>query len=888
MSDHPARASRRLGRFVACVGLAVPLSISAVSQAAAATPAQITTISGTIAAGAPGDTQPLKLSGAQVTAGVTGRVLVAVTAHSPASLNPGMVRVTTTSGNPLPTLVSRADLAGSPDGYAVARLAIGTSYRVELKAQGQTSGAYVHSVTLAGDVDGNATVTATDVTAILKLLGVKAGHPRYVAGADVDGNGRIALDDSVLAGLNLNSRVKATPPPPEPINPLDQFLDAGALTIEGITPKGFNQHGTTAVVFRLTGDTFSQNPADTVVMRDGGADPDTPLFPEWITVTSNAVIVSADAVYGTRNLFKLTSMDSHGRKLYKQAEFWAGSGSLTVRLVDSAGAPITQAANVTLTLADDITVRATAPTSTGQVTFENLPDRTFTIDAKSGAVEGSAGGTLLDSPITITLDGVGAPSSVDNNDFSLGLDGWQIGATTAQLVEHVEAVGPGGTTPLSARAAPSVSSRPQSRPQRDRQQVSPATSAAGRQQARMAAAIVDQDLQLSTAAEGEVSVSRTFNTDPGVSAVRLRYRFVTSEVPGGYFGTKYNDYFRVSVRSGKGAGTASESNSMNGLGLAAFDASGSTAWRDVTLKTDEAGDTIEVSAAVANVADDLLDSQVIVDFVEEIKVRVLPTLSWNAATGGIDLRYTVEGGEVQTARDITVQFATGTAPANRVGAVLLTQNVPAQTAVGSYGPFHIVGNQLANDPAGITHVVAASNAADYGSLADAQINYGPQADPTVVSAGMIDVVKDSLREAGQAQATIQSTARTPTDQARAMFNNLTNPNNTIQQNVNNQLGIYAPPGDAVINRFVTETAGMTPAQIQANAPAIRTAMEAEINTQGCPNVSRHCADPTLISVVDVGAAAFTANNGPIFAAAAGARAQLINEVGTNNCYHLEL
>lgn len=76
------------------------------------------------------------------------------------------------------------------------------------------------------------------------------------------------------------------------------------------------------------------------------------------------------------------------------------------------------------------------------------------------------------------------------------------------------------------------------------------------------------------------------------------------------------------------------------------------------------------------------------------------------------------------------------------------------------------------------------------TLPDVQIGYGPNADPAVVSAGMVDLVKDSLREAGQTQATITSTVRTPEDQARAMFNNLTNPANTTQQNIAIQRGIH--------------------------------------------------------------------------------------------------
>ncbi|MBW7886348.1 MAG: hypothetical protein H3C34_27725, partial [Caldilineaceae bacterium] len=108
----------------------------------------------------------------------------------------------------------------------------------------------------------------------------------------------------------------------------------------------------------------------------------------------------------------------------------------------------------------------------------------------------------------------------------------------------------------------------------------------------------------------------------GAKHVTVRYRFITSEVPGGYFGTKYNDYFSVSIRSQSGGGFVSEANSMNGLGLGAFDANGATQWRETSLPVNKEGDTIQVDVTVANVADDLLDSQVVVDLVKEPKLAI--------------------------------------------------------------------------------------------------------------------------------------------------------------------------------------------------------------------------------------------------------------------------
>jgi hypothetical protein len=162
------------------------------------------------------------------------------------------------------------------------------------------------------------------------------------------------------------------------------------------------------------------------------------------------------------------------------------------------------------------------------------------------------------------------------------------------------------------------------------------------------------------------------------------------------------------------------------------------------------------------------------------------------------------------------------------------------------------------------------------------VSYGPNADATVVWPQMIDIIKDGLRAAGASRATITSTLRSVAHQARAMFNN------ALNSGAASQLAIYGPAGDAVINVYVAQTQGMTRQQIQQNAATIRAAMETEINNQGPANVSRHCGDPTVRSVVDVGYSAFNSQNGPLFVAAVTPRLSRLIDEPSNSCYHLEL
>ncbi|HEX6199300.1 MAG TPA: hypothetical protein VF150_03470, partial [Thermoanaerobaculia bacterium] len=335
-------------------------------------------------------------------------------------------------------------------------------------------------------------------------------------------------------------------------------------------------------------------------------------------------------------------------------------------------------------------------------------------------------------------------------------------------------------------------------------------------------------------------------------------------------------------------GSVTEGNSMNGLGLAAFDAGGATGWFEAELPVSDEGDTVQVDVAVANVADGLFDSQVIVDFVEELRDVVHPALAWNNTAGGLDLTYTVDE-ELENDVTIEVFWASGTTYGSRIGAAIFTHTVPAGTAAGDYGPVHIDGGDLEDDPAGVTHLIAASSETEVGAVPDVEVAYGANADAGAVSAAMLDIVRDGLRAAGQSNATITSTARTPADQARAMFQNLVNPARTIAQNIQVQLGIYAAAGDAVIRVFEARVAGLTRPQVVAQAAAIQAAMVAEINNQGPSNVSRHCADPATVSVVDVSAAPFNNQNAPLFEASTSARVtRFIDERGTNNCFHLEL
>ncbi|MEI6408221.1 MAG: hypothetical protein WCR52_02465 [Bacteroidota bacterium] len=119
------------------------------------------------------------------------------------------------------------------------------------------------------------------------------------------------------------------------------------------------------------------------------------------------------------------------------------------------------------------------------------------------------------------------------------------------------------------------------------------------------------------------------------------------------------------------------------------------------------------------------------------------------------------------------------------------------------------------------------------------IAYSPGVNKSVISAHAIDVIVSILKDSTNTSAKITSSARTPHEQAQAMYNNIVN------QGVDAQKKLYGPYGDKVIDVFIAQkAAGKSHIEIV-------DAMEAKIIELGPGNVSRHCADFRKLVVVDI-------------------------------------
>ncbi len=302
----------------------------------------------------------------------------------------------------------------------------------------------------------------------------------------------------------------------------------------------------------------------------------------------------ASALKDGINKVSVYAPDAEGALVTLRTLLWAGSASVQGKVVDESGNPV-PGATVVGTLADDATVTATTKTdSAGRYILNNFPERTVIVSARgadnsSGMATSLAGTDFLD----LVLWSFGTPVTTPNNDFSRGTEGWinRRGGPPPTLEDYVENPGP-----QSAASSPAILAR--------LMRWSPFSTAHAQAPAR-------KILRWSTSGHGPNTTTYTFMPPTDTKTVRIRYRFQTAEFPT-YFGSKYNDSFGITLDSKSGKSIA-ENGSMNGLGASAFDASGSTAWKELALELASAGEPVKVTVTVDNVKDGAMDSIVFVD-----------------------------------------------------------------------------------------------------------------------------------------------------------------------------------------------------------------------------------------------------------------------------------
>ncbi|WP_310555882.1 glycoside hydrolase family 19 protein, partial [Flavobacterium sp.] len=149
---------------------------------------------------------------------------------------------------------------------------------------------------------------------------------------------------------------------------------------------------------------------------------------------------------------------------------------------------------------------------------------------------------------------------------------------------------------------------------------------------------------------------------------------------------------------------------------------------------------------------------------------------------------------------------------------------------------------------------------------------------TALASGISQRTRTILEEVGEASKNydiyITSTARTPADQARIMYDN------TVRTGAAAQKVIYANAGDQVIDVY---TAGVNAGKSQAD---IIQDMENKINEIGPSSVSKHLANPAVMNTFDVSISRLTNPND--FKTTMKTRAELHQLLDENACYHIEI
>ena len=518
------------------------------------------------------------------------------------------------------------------DNVAIAGFIVDGTKKVVVRARGPSlgvAGALADPVLTLVPANGSPPTTNDDWQSAanageLAASGFQPGHPKEAAilaslgpgsyTAIVSGVGNttgLAIVEAYVVDMPQAS-CSAPPTPPTfevgttPSDDEPPLISDSVATVEGASPVTFNP-ANAPITFRLSCSTLKIGPGSVVVYDNGLPRPYSAL-----TLTPDSVTLTGGLAAGRHEL-NLLAEDIFGYTIEHTAVLWVGNSSMPVQVLDEAGAPVAGAV-VVAKLSDDPGVTATLVTdATGSGTFHNLPNRSFNILASaSGNRIATSPATVSDGQVVLRLKGFEAASTTDNNDFSQGTAGWNIGNAPVTLVPHVE--GSLGTA-LALNVAPSS---PGPRTAERAAELASYMAYSG----SIAATAGDFDLKLSTSGQGQQSISRSFNVEDGIKSITVRYRFITSEVPGGYFGSQFNDFFNVSIRTVRGGGSVNAGNSMNGLGLGAFDSSGATAWFEVELPIVEGGDTVQVNVSVANVADGLYDSQVLVDAVKKTTITI--------------------------------------------------------------------------------------------------------------------------------------------------------------------------------------------------------------------------------------------------------------------------
>lgn len=162
----------------------------------------------------------------------------------------------------------------------------------------------------------------------------------------------------------------------------------------------------------------------------------------------------------------------------------------------------------------------------------------------------------------------------------------------------------------------------------------------------------------------------------------------------------------------------------------------------------------------------------------------------------------------------------------------------------------------------------------------ASIKFVPSADASVVSDRSRSILSSILDAAGLPSCVVTSTVRSPASQARAMYVNIE------ITSIQKQMDLYGNPGKKVIQEY----ARLKP--MGQSRQAILQAMEAKIIDLGPGTVSRHCADPAKLNVIDIAPSSIAKRQRFLDALdealAAGTISKYLSPINGDPAFHVEI
>lgn len=312
---------------------------------------------------------------------------------------------------------------------------------------------------------------------------------------------------------------------------------------------------------------------------------------EQLEIQAAQVCAQVTLVDGANKIhFKVSTIDGALHELSETV--FGGSASIQIDLINDDGTPFLTSAAITATLGDSGLVKETQDAVGGSAVFTNLPARTILFTAYSGDGDFSSGAAVagLTESAQLIMVPFFDPVEELNHNFALGLAGWEMNDPNAvDLVQYEKNVGP------VYQLEPTEGNR--------RLLFNPEASYNG----------VSLDTKGST---DRKHLHYTFKSG-GFSLLKeifINFVFQTSEIPGGFYGSRFNDEYTISIRSRNTGEIALEQNTMNGLGFGSFDeSSGTTNEKDLLLSiAGTADDTIQIDAFVQNVGDGAYDSNLFI------------------------------------------------------------------------------------------------------------------------------------------------------------------------------------------------------------------------------------------------------------------------------------